>query len=949
MLAVDRNRAALRASIRMILGVAAASVVAMSASAQEAAAPQEGVEEVIVTGFRESLNAALELKRDAVGAVDSIVAEDIADFPDQNLAESIQRIPGVSIARQGGEGRQITVRGLGPQFTRVRINGMEALTTTGGTDATGGTNRARSFDFNIFASELFNSIKVAKTASADQEEGSLGATVDLTVARPFDYDGLTFVTGAQVGYNDLQEDIDPRATALISNTWADGKFGALFSVAYSDREFKDTGASTVRWQDPAGNCPFSSGTTVNTGCFAQTAALAGSSITAAQANAAFRPRIPRYDMYENTQERLGVTASLQFAPADSTTLTFDALYADLQSTRTEQFLEMPNFSANMTAVDIVNGQIDGNSLVYGVFNDVDVRSEQRYDELETKFTQFTLSGEHRFSDTLVMNAFVGTAKSEHDNPIQTTFLWDIDDADGVVFDYRADSRLPVLNYGNADVTNPEAWRLQEIRLRPQTVDNTFDNYGLDLKWDLSDRMALRFGGQYKTYEFDTTSARKASEVASTAQRAVARSSYSQLLHLRDAGLDVPTGTTTSWVVPDVHTGINVFGVTPPNYAAQGVSTANDLGNNFSVNEDDVGGYVQFEFSTDLGSIPLRGNVGLRYVETTQESTGWARLNTGSELLTLENKYDNTLPSLNLVAEITDEFLVRLGASKVMTRPGLAQLNPGLALSIAGNNKTVNAGNPFLEPFEADAYDLSFEYYFAEESLVSLALFYKDIGSFVQTIRETGSFSDNPFGLPDSAAYAQCAASGVPAADCLSGWGFNVPTNTPGGDLKGAEVSYQQPFSFLPGFASNFGIILNYTYVDSEVQYLNTAGVVVAEETLAGLSQNAANATLYWDNGVFSARVSAAYRDEYLTTVPGRNQSPSLGAEAVGQNDVEGTAETLNIDFSSSWAVTDHLDLTLEALNLTDEFEDQWISSTADRSVYYHHTGRQYFLGARYKF
>ncbi len=950
MLAVDRHRGLIRASVRAILGLASVSIVGMSASAQEAAQPDGAVEEVIVTGFRESLNAALELKRDSIGAVDSIVAEDIADFPDQNLAESIQRIPGVSIARQGGEGRQITVRGLGPQFTRVRINGMEALTTTGGTDATGGTNRNRAFDFNIFASELFNSIRVAKTASADQEEGSLGATVDLTVARPFDYDGLTFVTGAQLGYNDLQEDVDPRATALISNTWADGKFGALLSVAYSDREFKDTGASTVRWQDPAGNCPFSSGTTVNTACFAQTSVLPGASVTAAQLNSAFRPRIPRYDMYENTQERLGVTASLQFSPADSTVLTFDALYADLQSTRTEQFLEMPNFSANMNAVDVVDAQIDGNSIVYGVFNDVDVRSEQRYDELETKFTQFTLSGEHKFTDTLTLTAFAGTAKSEHDNPIQTTFLWDIDDADGVVFDYRGSSRLPVLSYGTADVTNPEAWRLQEIRQRPQTADNTFDNYGVDLKWDLSDRMALKVGAQYKTYEFETTSARKASEVASADQRAVARSSYAQLLNLSDASLNVPAGTTFSWVVPNVQTGMDVFGLSPANYEAYGVSTANDLGNNFGVTEDDTGGYVQFEFSADLGSIPLRGNVGVRYVETAQEATGWARFTGGTQLLTIENDYDNTLPSLNLVAEITDEFLIRLGAAKVMTRPGLGQLNPGLALSIAGNNKTVTAGNPFLEPFEADAYDLAFEWYFADESMVSLAVFYKDIGSFVQTIRETGSFSDNPFGLPDSAALAQCAAAGITdPATCLSGWGFNVPTNTPGGDLKGAEVSYQQPFSFLPGFMSDFGVILNYTYVDSEVQYLNTSGVVVAEETLAGLSQNAANATLYYDNGVFSARVSAAYRDEYLTTVPGRNQSPGLGAQAVGQNDVEGTAETLNIDFSTSWALNDHLDLTLEALNLTDEFEDQWISSTADRSVYYHHTGRQYFLGARYKF
>jgi len=439
-------------------------------------------------------------------------------------------------------------------------------------------------------------------------------------------------------------------------------------------------------------------------------------------------------------------------------------------------------------------------------------------------------------------------------------------------------------------------------------------------------------------------------VASAEQRLIARSSYAQTLNLGDAGLDVPAGTTTSWAVPNVHQGIRVFGLSPSNYAAYGVSVLNDLGNNYSVNEDDVGGYVQFEFGFDAGPVPIRGNVGVRYVETKQEATGWARLSTGNQLLSIENDYDNTLPALNLVAEVTDEFLVRFGAAKVMTRPGLGQLNPGLSLSIAGNNRTVTAGNPFLEPFEADAYDLSFEWYFAQESLLSLALFYKDIGTFVQTIRETGPFSSNPFGLPESSALATCQAAGtVDPATCLNDWGFNIPTNTPGGDLQGLEVSYQQPFSFLPGALSNFGLLLNFTYVDSEVQYLNTAGVVVAEETLAGLSKRAANATVYFDNGTFSARVSAAYRDEYLTTIPGRNSSPLLGQQAVGQNDVEGTAETLNLDFSSSWAVNDNLDLTFEALNLTDEFEDQWISSTANRSVYYHHTGRQYFLGARYKF
>ncbi|HEU4780543.1 MAG TPA: TonB-dependent receptor plug domain-containing protein, partial [Steroidobacteraceae bacterium] len=186
---------AIRSRAGTVFATAALCGFASAAHAQDAnpaAAPEgaEQIEEVVVTGFRASLNKALDAKQEQVGSIDMIVAEDIADFPDLNLAESLQRVPGVVIARDAGEGRQISVRGLGPQFTRVRINGVEAMSANGGTDAAGGTNRARNFDFNTFASELFNSITVRKTSAASTEEGSLGATVDLRSGRPFDYDGF---------------------------------------------------------------------------------------------------------------------------------------------------------------------------------------------------------------------------------------------------------------------------------------------------------------------------------------------------------------------------------------------------------------------------------------------------------------------------------------------------------------------------------------------------------------------------------------------------------------------------------------------------------------------------------------------------------------------------------------------------------------------------------------
>ncbi|WP_304187521.1 TonB-dependent receptor, partial [Phenylobacterium aquaticum] len=469
------------------------------------------VEEIVVTGFRGSLQQALVLKRDSAVAADTILAEDIGKFPDLNLSESIQRISGVAIARDGGEGRQISVRGLGPQFTRVRINGMEALTTTGGTDSSGGTNRGRSFDFNIFASDLFNSITVQKTASAETEEGSLGATVDLKTARPLDYGKFTFVASAQGSHNDLSGETKPRAAAMIANSWADGTFGALLSVAYTKRSLLDVGTSTVRW---APGTSFSPGfdalpngaglpTTVNP--------------AAAANNAALHPRFPRFDKYTEEQERLGATLDLQWKPSDQTELSFDMLYADLKGTREEQYLEAPSFSvggactaANVNAgcgiadTNVLSSTINAqNVMVAGTFNDVDLRVEDRFDQLETKFTQYSLNFTHEFSDTLRVHAIAGHSKSAHDNPIQTTLTFDQFNVDGYSYDYTQ-GRVPLITYGTANLTDPAAWKLTQVRLRPQTADNTYDTVQGDVEFNMTDNITLKGGFTWKKYDFITT-------------------------------------------------------------------------------------------------------------------------------------------------------------------------------------------------------------------------------------------------------------------------------------------------------------------------------------------------------------------------------------------------------------------------------------------------------------
>ena len=907
--------------------------IATGAQAQEPTADSspgeaETIEEVVVTGFRASLNAALSDKRTAVGAIDSIRAEDIAKFPDSNLAESVQRVPGISISRDAGEGRNISVRGLGPQFTRIRINGMEAMSTTGGTDSSGGANRNRQFDFNVFASELFNNITARKTAAADVDEGSLGATVDLRTARPFDFKEFTMVGGLKAAYNDLGEDVDPRATFLISNTFGDGRFGALFSVAYAERNLIEEGASTVRWDR---------GTSAN----GFNAASAPTGITMAEVNAAFHPRIPRYGRLTHEQERLGLTTSFQFQPNDANLFNLDILYSDFKAKRDENFLEAFSFSrtgAGKPQTLVITGEVDDqNNLVYGVFDDVDIRSESRHDELETKFYSVALSASHQLNEHWSVNETLGYSRSDFNNPIQTTITLDRANTDGYSWDYRRSRSLPTFDYG-FDVTDPANWSFSsatasEIRIRPLGVDNTFQVAKVDLNWQPTDTVGIKFGVDYKDYDFVSYELRRVSETNIPALPAGSTlADFTQLLSGFGSGLNIGS-TPKTWLIPNLNAFVNAFDIYSNTgiFALGGSTVPNARGSNRSVNETDTGAFVQANLNMDWG-VPVRADVGVRYVETDMTTTAFSL--TGAET-TSGHKYSDVLPSLNLVAEMTPDLLLRFGAAKVMTRPALGSVTPGVtAINLVGN-LTVTSGNPLLDPTRANTYDLGLEWYFDEGALLSGAIFYKDIATFVQTVVEEKPF--NTSGLPLS------LLAGNPALNGSELFAFTQPINTDGGPLKGFELNYQQPLRFLPGKLSNLGVLLNYTYVDSTISYVtNAAGTTPpVDNDLVDLSKNAWNATVYYEADGLSIRTSASYRDRFLTRVPAAN--------AAALQDAEGTNETLNVDFSASYAITDSFTVSLEGLNLTDEVNDQFIDTHANRDVVYTHTGRQFFLGARYKF
>lgn len=964
------------------------SVLALAISSAYAQDAKSKVDElpttVTITGLRASLENALNKKRDDNGIVDVIKSEDMGKFPDTNLAESLQRIPGVVIDRDAGEGRSVTVRGLGQDFTRVRINGIEGLATTGGTDSSGGANRSRGFDFNVFPSELFNSLTVRKSASADVDEGSLGATVDLQTMRPFDLRGFNATVMAKGRYNDLSQKTDPRIGFLISNTTADNSFGVLLSGAFSKRRVYEEGFSTVRWDNgpssggwcaPIGVTPANPTTSTATTC--GPAAQGVSRLPNTPENIAaynlassannFVPRLPRYGRLTHDQDRLGLTASLQYKPQRGTVFSLDLLYSKLDATRQEDFLEAISFSRSASQggkpqTSVVKTEYASNgALLYGMYNGVDVRAESRFDELSTTFTQPTLSLDHQFSQTLRMSAKLGRATSKFANPVQTTTTLDAINVNGYALDFRNNDRLPVITYPFDPASSSGPMTLasvpqvtsgtqaatvantttSEIRIRPQGANNRNDVAHVDFAWDaIEDKLTLRAGVDVKKYAFDSYESRRVNQndtIFAPAAGTTIASLTTQLTGF-GRGQNLPAGTPTSWLIPDLNAIAKAYDIYcnclksgpaggPGDFTLSSITNGNARGNNRAVTENDKSAFVMGDFTNNIAGFPVRGNAGVRYVQTEQIATGY-QANGGGTQVTVRNSYIDVLPSVNIAVNLSKDVIARFAAAKVMARPQLGNLNPGGTISTTGT-LSVTSGNPLLEPFRANTFDSNFEWYFGKNAFLGLGLFQKNINTYIQSIRTNVAFKDT--GLPMSLLPANFTGEEV--------FQVTAPINTKGGKLSGFELNYQQPFTFLPSWGKNFGTLLNYTYVKSKIEYVvSPTSAITITDDLLNLSPKSWNATLYYDDGAFSARVSASKRSSFLTRVPGQNN-----------NDVEGKNSTLNVDMSVTYKINDKWEISFEGSNLTNQTNDQFISRARDSVVVNNVTGREFLIGARYKF
>jgi iron complex outermembrane receptor protein len=1001
------------------------------------------VETVVVNGFKASLERALDKKREAANSEDSILAEDIAKFPDINLSESIQRLPGVALARDQGEGREIAVRGLSPLFTRVRVNGMEAITTTGSEDVNGGTNRGRSFDFNVFASDLFSAITVHKTSEADIEEGALGATVDLHTPHPFDHQGFTLASSFEGGYNDLAGTFNPRGAVLASDTFFGGTLGVLFAAAYSVNNVTEEGSSSVRFQNDntnrlsSGSAPLVAGCVTNNpgttnqcstaqrfgsltvqgtglpGTIAQTAGTvetAGSVPNGANfsagvkpndydvVNEAYHPRFPRYDLVFNHEKRLGFDSSVQWQPDDQTLFTLDGLFADFNVIRNEQQLEAPSFSINGTSSQLAPagfpallaptlGTNSINILNYGVneatnnleslsATGVGLRSEHRLVHYDTRFQQMTLDASHEFSDAFKVHGIIGYSQSNFRNPFDTTLTMDYNctaatsntgaisgcpggqgggagtPTNPFTYNYAgANQFAPSITYGNVDVTSPNGWFLSQDKTSANDDYNSYRTIALDADYKIDNIFRIQGGADYKNFGYGTVALARSNGTTATLQSYVpadmeAHSVLSQATELVSLhGIAVGTGTPTTFLVPDVNTFMSQFNILSPTAenGAFALGPQPSLSSNGTVRERDVSTWAMLDWDSQIGSVPFRGNIGVRYALTSTISQGFSYNAATATVspVTVAHSYHDVLPSLNAVVSPTDDFLIRFSAAQEISRPDLSNLLPGATVTKSGANPlSVTSQNPNLNPYRDKALDLSFEWYYDKGSLFSVAFFYKHLDDLIVTQTVNVPYEGNPFGLPDSLALAACGGSFTQACNTTNIAQFKSTINQKGSPLYGTEINWQQPFNFLPDLWSNFGYLGNVTFVQAQQTYLNPDGTVQAIADLNNLSRTSLNSTLYYDDSVFQARVSAAFRSKYI---------PNGGVNPGGLNDVTIARPTLNVDFSSSYKVNDQFTVTAEALNLSNQPSTQYVDSVGRRDYYNLYTGREFMAGLRFNY
>ena len=949
---------------------------------------------VVVTGIRSSLRSSMALKRNAQGVTDSISAEDIGKFPDTNLAESLQRITGVSIDRSNGEGSFVTVRGFGPEFNLVTLNGRQMPTATLGDG--GSAPASRSFDFANLASEGIAGVDVYKSGRATVDSGGIGSTINIRTPRPFDKPGLRGSIGVKAVDDTSQffsKDITPEVSGVVSDTFADNKIGVLLAGSYQKRDSSSSDFS-AGWRDGY------LGSENNWGSLAQPGSPGAANITnrpdptdvyQVQQNGA-------YDIHDIQRERLNGQLVLQFKPSDTLLATFDYTYSK-NKVKDAQSSGGVWFNFNNVASAWTDGPVAGpiwysEHFGQNEMKDLSYSGSLTANQTENKSAGINLKWQASDALSLVLDAHHSTAESRPDSPYGSnmsvgTAIFGIQDQK---IDYS--TYLPVMSYSM--YPGISTTDLSLVTPTGQAFRNAYFK-------DQIDQVQLR--GHYNVTDWGNL---ESIDFGVSQVENKVRSAFGYIQHDTWGGVgpasEVPDDLFHLVSLPDKFDGLSgansasmpqsIVAFDLPKMVKLLDGLHSICGGNMNclasyttdrrIQEKTVAPYFQVNTKFDLFSRPAHVVVGARYehtdidssalVPTPKSTTAWVAANEfdldfsggTSSFTTLKGHYQNLLPNIDFDFRPMENVVARASMSTTITRPDYASMQGGQTLDqlfrIA--NGTGSQGNPNLLPYKSNNLDLSVEWYYGHDSYVSLGYFHKDVSNFISSTRvnETAFGLTNPGSGPRYRAAIAALGPNAAAVDIRQYIFTHYPTTTvqTGVDSSGyitgqilsqpdddplifqvTEPANSSQKSALKGWEFNvqhnfgdsgFGAIVNYTKVDGDAVFDNTKPASVTQFALTGLSDSA-NAVAFYDKNGIQARLAYNWRDKFLN---GTGPNPTY-TDAYGQ-----------LDGSASWEFKPGVTAFVEGINMTNE--SRKVHQRSENNVVFVAPGfARYSIGVRMTF
>ncbi|MDL2353769.1 MAG: TonB-dependent receptor [Pseudomonadota bacterium] len=913
----------------------------------DAAAPPDTV---VITGFRSSLQKALNLKMQAIGVRDSIVAEDIGKFPEANIAESLQRVPGVILNRDesSGEGQRISIRGLPTEYSVTTLNGAPVNTTSTATIG----SAARGFNYDVFASELFGRVDFYKSPLAELSEGGLGGVVDLQTPRPFDNPKRTFRYAVTDAYNTMSKHNDPMGFALYSNTW--GNWGLLVGGSHSGgvnnrSGFEATGGYNSSFhgsQNPVmGNFALAldyNDPRSNLGAY-----------TRDQVDNALLPRIYRFYGSHNERTRDGLVSSLQFKSGDLN-LSVDTMYSKLKNQRDEVvfgLLIRNSKTTNRTAPAGTTGNnglvpidvhIDPSSnLLTGTFGNASYSNGQTYSNDETEFGYTALNGRWQAGKRLVLSGQASLNKSEALS-YQDTLSGQIFGVNSTI-GYGSDHVYPSLS-SPISYTDPNSYSGFGISTGLTRETDKGKQARLVADWDYD--LPAEWTGHLKagvSYVETTKGVDKRNGTADAAAKLNAvglaglRGNLNPTLPI--SNLDIGAGWPQAWSTFSRAYTYATFDPLAYNSAATFTPAQS-----FTAQEKVSTVYVQSDFQGKLMEHELRINAGLRYSSTDTGIDNFKKTGAGGTYLPNQQQgaYSNVLPAVSAAFDLTENLMWRASWGKTISRASLSIIAAQTVIPNPFDN-SATAGNPSLRPQKSTNLDTSLEWYFKPGSVLSGALFQKDLTD--ATVANVSNTTFGALGLPST-------ALGAIFQDAQGKVDPNLPmvlrsyTNAGQQTLKGYELSYQQAFTFLPAPFKGLGALASYTHIDpfNSAKWITNAG---KEIEVNSVPKYAYSTTAYYENGPLAVRLSYNYKGKSLHSDNPKNLGDDLIRWRAGRG---------YMDANLSYKISDKLELRFDVLNLSntlayDYFEDatgQYGSGKKTRMDYAKYDGRTVKVGIRGK-